>query len=174
MEKETRRRYGRKQAVKICGEMALYFARQFGYDKIMYAEHTLGVWDCADVVGKAGAMSEYLAEKYGKGVLQDTYFYSSKEDDSVENFTPKNYVEIRYRFSNPCIAIHENGNQYMGELQLGPSYPCDENGCYIKDENGLIGDADESDYQISEIIAFHEKGYELANMLFKEWKRRTT
>ena len=179
----------REKTIEICEAMASHFAEKFNYDKVMYAGHTLGIWDMEDLCGlgstvdndgkitgrihwEAGSMSKILAEKYGDGVLQSTYFYSSKEDDSAEVFSPKNYVEIRYRFSDPCIAIHENGNQYMGELQLGPTYPCDENGHYLRDENGWLLDADESDYQMKELIIFREKGLAWANMLLDEWKRR--
>lgn len=179
----------RKKTIEICEAMASHFAEKFNYDKVMYAGHTLGVWDREDLGGlgstvdkngkvtgrihwKAGSMSKILAKEYGEEVLQETYFYSSDEDDSAEGFTPKNYVEMRYRFANPCVAIHENGNQYMGEIQFGPTYPCDENGHFLRNESGWLLDADESDYQMTDLIIFREKGLAWANMLLDEWKRR--
>ena len=179
----------REKTIEICEAMASHFAEKFNYDKVMYAGHTLGVWDREDLGGlgstvdkngkvtgrihwKAGSMSKILAKEYGEEVLQETYFYSSDEDDSAEGFTPKNYVEMRYRFANPCVAIHENGNQYMGEIQFGPTYPCDENGHFLRNESGWLLDADESDYQMTDLIIFREKGLAWANMLLDEWKRR--
>lgn len=179
----------REKTIEICEAMASHFAEKFNYDKVMHAGHTLGVWDREDMGGlgstvdkngkvtgrihwKAGSMSKILAKEYGEEVLQETYFYSSDEDDSAEGFTPKNYVEMRYRFANPCVAIHENGNQYMGEIQFGPTYPCDENGHFLRDESGWLLDADESDYQMTDLIIFREKGLAWANMLLDEWKRR--
>ena len=116
------------------------------------------------MIRRMDAAAELLAERFSAFDVVQCY---TRQTTNTISFMTEGTGEF-------LLMSINTSNQYMGELQLGPSYPCDENGCYIKDENGLIGDADESDYQISEIIAFHEKGYELANTLFKEWKCRTT
>ena len=173
-------RVNRKEAKQIIDDMALHFARQFQLDKMVTQETHYGIWDAVDLGGfgavrdgekevkpitwKKGAMSRFLEKKYGENAITEYRWIS---DDKIM------YIEVRPRFSNFCIAIHYG--KHMGNIEVGACYPSDDEDIdYLRDENGKLLGADESNYVFSEMMAFHKKGIEFCKMLLEEWNRRVS
>lgn len=170
-------------AVRILDEMAEEVAKSFGYDQISTNDIDCGFWDMEHlgplgvsedgktrIAVEKGSMSKFLKEKYGEMV---EYKYHKAVPDGEEfksTIDSGNYVGLRYMWGMPCLAIHQNGNSVMGELQIGRKYLLDENGNEVLVENGYHKLSDE--YDVSGLHCFKKLGIEYGKMLHKMWNKK--
>lgn len=170
-------------AIGILDGMAADLAKEFDFDQIQYKDIDCGFWDMehAGPLGRGedgvviqgwekGSMSKYLKAKYGDMV---EYKYYAKPADG-EEFKPTiskgSYVGLRYRFGMPCISIHQDGNTYMGELELTQEWLLDENGEPVMNEKGWHEYIDE--YRVGGLTCFKERGIVWGQMLYNMWLER--
>lgn len=143
----------RENTLKTLHKIAKTFANEFGFDKCNNTEFYEGIWK---------GMKVALEKDYGDISGYKLYKGDETGDDG--------YIEFRYRFRDPCLAIHrrdKNGNQTMAEIQLSDAQPA--GGKY--DPNLPIGQRFEytNEYRIKEIICWETESLNLLNRMISMW-----
>ena len=158
-----------EDAMEVLYRIAAERAKNFHYTEVAKYNISFGFWDQKDAGGlmtgaKEGSMTEYLQEKLGIDSFKAIRFFSAddaKEDEDgtltwESDISHGNFIEVGWRFDHPTVAIHKDGNKYMGKIEIGLSD--------YKDQY--------SGYTIVETMAFKDKGWKWAQLLRKDWRRQ--
>ncbi len=144
----------RNNTIKTLHNIARTLAEEFGFNKCNNEEFYEGIWT---------GMKGMLEKDYGD--LSGYKLYKGDEPNDDDG-----YIEFRYRFRSPCLAVHGrdgDGNQTMAEIQLSDSRPV--GGKY--DLSLPIGQRFENtdDYRINEIMCWEAKSLKLLNRMISMW-----
>lgn len=131
----------RGKAIKALQEIGSDLAMEYGYTEMVIGEdRQKGIW--------GESLTKALEKEYGECTKDITWIKESCEKSCEE------YIQYRFRFANPCLAIHKKGGAFA-EIELSDFNS--EN----KERNG--------NFKFSQGMIWKEEGIELFTILKERW-----